>query len=87
MAYDPTLPANGSPLSAAEMRAQLAGLNDLITDSPSFPDVDLAIHAGAAGPVLTVNNLSLTVANPPTQAQMQAVVDKLNELITKLKRL
>jgi hypothetical protein len=30
MAYDPTLPANNSPIVSAELRNQLAGLKDLI---------------------------------------------------------
>jgi hypothetical protein len=31
-----------------------------------------------------VTTLTLTISNPPTQAQLQAVVAKLNELITAL---
>ncbi len=34
----------------------------------------------------TVTNLTLTVSDSPTQSELQAVVDKLNELITALRR-
>ncbi len=44
-----------------------------------------AIAACAQNPA-TVTNLSLTVSDPPTQSELQAVVDKLNELITALRR-
>ena len=46
-----------------------------------------AVANQTAGDVSTIPELSLTVSNPPKQAQMQQVVDKLNELIHKLKRL
>ena len=49
-------------------------------------DVNSAIVIGAAGNVSSVPDLSLTISNPPTQAQVQAIVDKLNELMTALKR-
>ncbi len=35
---------------------------------------------------LIVDNLGLTLSNPPTQAQVQAVLDKVNELLGALKR-
>lgn len=43
MAYDPLLPANGSPNSSAEMRAQLQGLHAEILSIPVGPQ-------GPAGP-------------------------------------
>ena len=43
MPYDPTLPADTTKASAAQMRAQFAGLNDRITAIPVGP-------AGAMGP-------------------------------------
>jgi len=36
MPFDPALPANGSPLVSAEMRAQLTGLKELIDAVPSI---------------------------------------------------
>ena len=38
MAFDPTLPAEGSPLVSAEMRSQLNGLADLIAAVPAGPE-------------------------------------------------
>ena len=35
----------------------------------------------------SVNALNLSVSNPPTQAQVQAVANKIDELLTALKRL
>ena len=37
MPYDPSLPADHSPLVSAEMRAQLTGLKDLIDAVPAGP--------------------------------------------------
>jgi hypothetical protein len=87
MAYDPTKPANNSPLSAAEMRTQLAGLMDEIQQRALSVDVGDSIVAQSAGPVLDVDTLSMAVSNPPTQAQVQALANKLDELLTALKRL
>ena len=72
MAYDPTKPANGSPIVSAELRSQFAGLKTLI---------DARAHR-----VDDVNGLGLT-ANPVYDAsQLQGVADKLDELLDALKR-
>ena len=42
--------------------------------------------AGTARNPNTVSMLGITVSNPPTQAELQAVVDKVNELIGALAR-
>jgi hypothetical protein len=86
MPFDPTLPATNSPIASAELRSQFNGLKDLVDAHPSMSDVNNAIVSGAAGNVSTLTNLSLTISNPPTQAQVQAIVTKLNELITALQR-
>ena len=94
MAYDPTKPANGSPIVSAELRNQFAGLNDnisnvaaLVEAIPSPDDVLDTINANSAGVATSVNALALTVSNPPTQAQVQAIANKMDELLTALKRL
>jgi hypothetical protein len=148
--FDPTLPANNSPLVSAEMRAQLSGLKDLIdaiqtitaaqvdatnTLPPGTPaEVTLSVAGntlgftfeipvgasgsdggtgpqgiqgeqglpGAAGEVsfvqLTdaiattsnnsnaVNTLAMAVTDPPTQGEVQAIANKLDELILALRR-
>ena len=67
---DPSLPADNSPLSSSEMRDQFQAIAD-----------DLGgIHAR----LLAVAPLGLTVSNPPTQADVQAIADKLDELINSL---
>ena len=94
MAYDPTKPANNAPIVAAELRNQFAGLNDninnvaaLVEALPSPDDVLDTINANSAGVATSVNALNLSVSNPPTQAQVQAVANKIDELLTALKRL
>jgi hypothetical protein len=73
MAFNPALPVNGSLISAIELRNQLNALNDycnqLATSKIDAP---------------TVTTLSQTISNPPTQAQVQAIQNKLNELILAL---
>jgi hypothetical protein len=72
MAYDPTKPLNGAPIVSAELRNQFAGLKTLI---------DARAHR-----VDDVNGLGMTVQDPFDASQMQAIVDKLDELIDALKR-
>ena len=56
----------------ASTAALTDGLNTLTAQTPSNVD--------------GVEALALTVSDPPTQAEMQAVVDRLNDLITGLHR-
>lgn len=72
MAYDPTKPANGSPIVSVELRNQLAGLKTLIDARPHRVD--------------DVDGLGMTVQDPFAAAQMQTIADKLDELIDVLKR-
>ena len=72
MAFDPTKPVDDSLATAAELRGQFAGLKTLMD--------------GRAHRVDDVNGLGLT-ANPVFDAgQLQAVADKLDELLDALKR-
>src|SRR5690349_4868170 len=84
MPYDPTKPVNGSLIVSAEMRNQFAGLKDLIDAKPSTEVVDNAIFVKAANNIDGFEPLSLTISNPPTQGQVQAIVTALNDLITAL---
>jgi hypothetical protein len=70
MPFDPTKPVENTPLDAAEMRAQLNALNDNTSLKASKPT--------------GVGTLPIVVSDPPTQTEMQWVVDKLNDLITAL---
>jgi len=86
MAYDATLPVNNSLISSAELRNQFNGLKGLVDARATAADIELAIQNETPATVDSVSLLVLTVSNPPTQAQVQAVLGKLNELINGLKR-
>lgn len=72
MAYDPTKPANNSPISSAELRSQLTGLKALIDARPHRVD--------------DINGLGMSVSDPVSASQVQEIADKLDELIEALKR-
>jgi hypothetical protein len=72
MAFDPTKPATGAPIVSAELRAQFNGLLEAIEGRALLP--------------ASVAPLTQTISNPPTQAQVQALQAKLNELIAVLKQ-
>ena len=83
MAFDPTLPAANSTNSAAEMRAQFTALNDKIdAQAAQIAALQAALAATAHKPDLGA--LSLALDDPPTSAQVQAVVNQLNTLLTLL---
>ena len=87
MAYDPTKPADGSLADAAELRNQLAGLKTLIDAKVNTADLDAAIVANSSGPTAgLIEYLNITVSDPPSAANVQAIVDRLNDLISLLRR-
>ncbi len=86
MPYDPTKPANNSPIVSAELRSQFAGLNDDIQQRALYQDVNDAITVQAAGPVNNIQPPNFIVSNPPTQAQVQAIADFVNEMYVALSR-
>ena len=67
---DPTLPADNAPIVSGELRGQFRAIED------SFADIRARF--------LALTPLGLTVSNPPTQADVQAIADKLDELINTL---
>jgi len=71
--FNPALPAANSEISSAELRDQFNALKALCDD--------LATNKISAPSVTTV---SQTISNPPTQSQVQAIQNKLNELILAL---
>jgi len=83
MPFDPNYrwPVHGS----TELRNRFNGLKALVDDRPTFSQMNNAITNACAGNVRGVDDLSLTISNPPTQAQVQAIVEKLNELMAVLK--
>ena len=72
--------------TAAELRGQLTGLMDAINQRSLTTDLPAIISDRSSGPVNLVADLLLPISNPPTQAQVQAVVTKLNELLAALRR-
>jgi hypothetical protein len=81
MPFDPTKPADHSEIQAAELRGQLMSLKALIDNRPDRLEIDSIVNSNTAVNVDTFTPLSLTISNPPTQGQIQAIVDKLNQLI------
>ena len=86
MAYDSTKPVNGAPIVAAELRSQFAGLNDDIQQRALFIDVTDSINAQSAGSVVSLPPPDFIISNPPTQAEVQAMADYLNQLYVALSR-
>ena len=86
MAFDSTKPANGSPIVSAELRNQFNALNDDIQQRALSIDVQDAINAQASGPVNSIPPPNFTISNPPTQAEMLAMVDYLTQLYVALSR-
>ena len=81
MPFDPTKPANNSLNSPAEMRDQLTSLNDDIQQRATSNAI-----AGTSNNSNGVGNLSMGVSDPPTQGEVQAIADKLDELINARRR-
>ena len=67
---DPSLPADHAPIVSGELRGQFQAIEN------SFADI--------RGRFLSLTPPGLTVSNPPTQADVQAIADKLDELINTL---
>jgi hypothetical protein len=82
MPFDPTLPVNNSLISSPELRNQLNGLKSLVDN------VEVELNNAIAGTAVNpaVNLLGQSISNPPTQAQVQAIQNKINELINAITR-
>ena len=86
MPFDPDLPANNSPISSSELRDQFNGLKEeLETFCVPLAQYQTDYEDTARNPV-TVARLDMAVSDPPTQAEVQAIADKIDELIDALKR-
>jgi len=100
MAFDPTKPVEGTPVDAVEIRnqlnalkalidaqaAQITALSQQLASRTTIDDVNAAIVANSAANSDSVFYLQLAPSDPPTQSDMQAIIDRLNELITALNR-
>lgn len=85
MAFDPSLPLENTLIDAAQMRAQLQGLNDLIEARVTEAGLQGAI-AGTSSNSNGVGTLDFGISDPPTQSEVQTMLDKINELINALRR-
>ena len=72
MPYDPTKPVNNSLIVAAELRAQFAALKTLIDARPHRVD--------------DISGLGMSANMVYDPAQLQAIADKLDEVIDGLNR-
>jgi len=67
---DPSLPADNALISSGELRGQFQAISDTFD--------------GIRAKLISLTPLGLSVSDPPTQAEVQALADKLDELINTL---
>jgi len=91
MPYDPTKPVDDSLAEASELRNQFNGLDDKIEaqgaqlgGKTNFDDVNDLISQHSANNVDDVAFLDITLSDPPTRAEAQALLDAYNNLVQKL---
>lgn len=85
MPFDPAIPAQGSDLSSAELRAQLTALHDDI-QTRAQQNVLNDLIAGTAANVNTVSALNNNSGIGWSSGELQIIADKLDELILALRR-
>jgi len=76
MAFNPALPQTNTPMSSAEMRGQFNGLDEKYA----------AAIAGCARNTTGVEWVDVDISDPPTKLQVEAIRDKINELLDALYR-
>ncbi len=85
-AFNPNLPAANSVTDSAELRNQFNALKEGLDACALQADVEDLVYSQTAGMPAAVQPLAIAVSNPPTRAEVQAIVDKLNELLGVLQR-
>lgn len=85
MAYDPSWPAAHALASSSEMRNQLNGLQSNIQAKAYEDDCMGRLMMCAVNPT-AVEGMGMVVSDPPSQEQVQAISNKLDELLAVLKR-
>ena len=97
MPFDPTKPANNSDLSSQEIRNQLNGLKTLIDAIPAGPagpqgpagevsNATLAAQIAGTAQNPNVGTFNIALSDPPTRAEVQAILDFVNALVNSLTR-
>ena len=85
MPFDPSKPANNAPASSSELRNQFNGLATNIQAKAQEDDCVNRLMMCAVNPTV-VQGMGMVVSDPPSQAQVQEIADKLDELLAVLKR-
>ncbi len=85
MPFDPTKPANAAPINSPELRDQFNGLHAEILQRATPADIASAI-VGTSSNSNGVATLGQGANGGYDQNQMQAVLDKIDELINALRR-
>ena len=85
MPFDPNHPLPGDALDAGFIRTQMTALNGDIQQRPTAAQLAAQISSTSANSN-NVDLLAMTVSEPMSQAEGQVLVDKVNELITALRR-
>ena len=83
MAFDPSKPADHAEILSAELREQFNALNERIGAVESA--LAAAIAGTAINPV-SVGPFSTSLSDPPSAAQVQAILDVHNQLVSALTR-
>ena len=76
--FNPDIPVADSLIASAELRDQFNSLNDHCTDLDANCEGRCFKPSG-------VDPLTTPISNPPTQAQVAEIRDKINELLAALK--
>lgn len=87
--FDPTLPANNAPLVSAVMRDQLNALNDDLQTRCTVSLMNATVASAVGGTSSNSNSvgaLGMSADGSYNQGQMQDVMNKLDELISALRR-
>lgn len=85
MPFDPNKPANNAALNSAEMRGQLTALQSDIQTRATNASLQGSIN-GTSANTNGVATLGMSISDPPQQSEVQAISDKLDELINALRR-
>ena len=83
MAFDPTKPANLSPIDAQEVRDQLNALKALI-DAQQAQIAALQSALTTRAPKLSMGEFDPGFSDPPTFADLQKIQTAINDLIAQL---
>ncbi|MCX6899233.1 MAG: hypothetical protein NT105_11070 [Verrucomicrobia bacterium] len=89
MPFDPSFPPDNSELRASEFRGQFNGLNDKVEEKPTTQQVNDAIGSAINGTPRNVDGigtLDIVMSDPPTQGEVQLLLENYNALIRALRR-